>query len=469
MKKISLFCTLLFFTVLIYSCRDDYKFDSASHPLRFSKDTVMLDTVFAENRSETYVLKVYNQQNEDVTIPRIYLEKGSSSQFKINVDGIAGSSVNNNSFENVPLRAKDSLYIFVEIAPNAITSTEALADEDLLFSTVGSLQKVKLLSLVENADFYFSKSGTREISSDVTWDNSKSKVIYGNLKFTQGAKLTIKEGTRVYLHKNANLIIDEASSLAIEGKLGNEVTIRGDRHDTKYDSLPDNWNQIKLSSGSTASIDYAIIKGGNTGLSLDKNATVSISNTQLYNFRTAGIYSAGAKITGSNVVINNCGSADLYLENGGTYDFTHCSFGNYWNLTAGNAYSLYLSNSYNQSGATVYNALNAIFKNCIFWTLRANSIAMNKNSNAEFVYSFDTNIIKNGTNGLVIDNDPGFKNILVNKDPLFYRTNYSNTLLRLKENSPALGIANTIYSNLVPSDINGVSRITSPSLGAYQK
>ncbi len=470
MKKVSLSVSFLFLLLLlVFSCRDDYNYDSASKPLRFSKDTVLLDTVFSTVRSETYVLKVYNQQDEDITIPRIYLEQGANSQFKINVDGTPGSTQNGNNFQNVPLRAKDSLYIFIEIAPKAISSSEAVVEENLMFSTVGQTQKVKLISLVEDADFYYSSTGTKEISSDMTWDNTKSKVIYGNLKFTNGAKLTIQEGTKVYFHKDANLIIDTGGELNINGTLNKEVSIRSDRHDAKYDSLPGNWNQIRLASNATANVNYANIKGGNNAFYLDSNAALTISNTKIFNFTNSGIYSVGGNVTGKNLAMNNCGSADLLVEYGGTYDFTHCSFANYWNLDVAPAYAVYLSNSYQKSGGTVYNPLNAVFKNCILWSRNANSLYFNKNSSVSFIYMFDSNIIKNGSNGVVISGDPNFINTLVNQDPLFSQTLFSNTLLSLKAGSPAFGKGNVTYANSVPQDITGTSRIPNPTLGAYQK
>jgi hypothetical protein len=428
----------------------------------------MLDTVFSTVRSETYVLKVYNQQDDDVVIPRIYLEKGPTSQFKINVDGNPGSSSNQNSFQNVPLRAKDSLYIFIEIAPQSINVSEALADEDLLFITVGNTQKVKLLSLVEDAEFYFSKSGTKEIANDLAWNNSKSKVIYGNLKITNGAKLSISEGTKIYFHKNANLIIDSGSQLNIEGSLNHEVLIRGDRHETKYDSLPGNWNQIQLTKNSSSKINHLLVKGGNNAFYLEENAHLIITNSKIYNFLYGGIHSAGGNVEGKNLAINNCGTSDLIVEYGGNYDFTHCTFANYWNLNAGAGYSAYLSNFYQKSGKTKYNKLNASFKNCIFWVKNYNSLYLDKNANAPFIYTFDTNLIKNSSNSLNIETDDNFINTILNEDPLFYKTGYSDCLLSLNLGSPAWGKGNLNYARAVPEDINGVSRTGDPSLGAYQ-
>lgn len=468
MKKLSFILFLSFLILTFFSCRDDYNYESASKPLRFSKDTVMLDTVFSTVRSETYVLKVYNQQNDDVVIPRIYLEKGLSSQFKINVDGNPGNSSNLNSFQNIPLRAKDSLYIFIEIAPQTVSTSEALADEDLLFITVGNTQKVKLLSLVEDAEFYFSKSGTKEITSDLVWNNSKSKVIYGNLKITNGAKLSVSEGTKIYLHKNANIIIDSGSQLNIDGSLNHEVLIRGDRHETKYDSLPGNWNQIYLANNSSGKINHLLIKGGNNAFYLEENAHLTIANSKIYNFLYGGIHSVGGNVEGKNLAINNCGTSDLIVEYGGNYDFIHCTLANYWNLNAGAGYSVYLSNSYQKSGEIKYNKLKASFKNCIFWVRNYNSLYLDKNVHAPFIYTFDTNLIKNTSNGINIEMDDNFINTILNEDPLLYKTGYSDCLLSLNLGSPAYGKGNVNYAKAIPEDINGISRTSDPALGAYQ-
>jgi len=437
-------------------------YGSASQKLRFSQDTVLLDTVFSSVRSETYALKVYNQENKDVSIPRIYLENGANSWFKINVDGTAGSD-----FHDVPIRAHDSLYIFVEIAPQAINSSDMLADENLIFNTLNNTQSVKLLALIENADFYYSPDGKTEISSDLVWNNAKSKVIYGNLKISNGAKLTISEGTRVYFHKDASLTIDEGSELDINGTLGKEVILRGDRNDPKYDSLPKNWGNISLSSHATAKVNYAIIKGGTDAFVLEPNSQLEISNTQIYNFFDAGIYAVGAAVTGKNLAMNNCGNADLMLY-GGNHDFTHCTFANFWdNFTPASSYAAYLSNTYNNQPYPI----NAVFKNCVFWTgdySNRNSLYFNQSEQAAFVYLFDTNLIKNSSSEIKIDGNPNFINTILNEDPLFAHTSFTQTLLNLKLNSPALGKGKLTYANAVPYDIKGVQRTSNPTLGAYQ-
>ena len=94
--------------------RDEISFDAPSKELRFSQDTLVLDTVYNQVRSETYAVKVYNQEDKDIKIPKISLQGGSNSPYRLNVDGKSG-----NEFTDIPLRKKYSLFIFVEIAPIA--------------------------------------------------------------------------------------------------------------------------------------------------------------------------------------------------------------------------------------------------------------------------------------------------------------------------------------------------------------
>jgi len=114
--KLKIFLGIAFWSLLLLAgCnRDDISFDSPTQLLRFSTDTVFCDTVYNQMRSETYAVKVYNNEDKDILIPEIKLEGGINSPYKINVDGKVGTS-----FENVALRKKDSLYVFVEIAPVA--------------------------------------------------------------------------------------------------------------------------------------------------------------------------------------------------------------------------------------------------------------------------------------------------------------------------------------------------------------
>ena len=114
--KVKFLLGLGFWVLMLFvSCkRDEISFETPSADLKFSQDVVFCDTVYNQVRSETYFVTVYNRENKDVRIPKITLEGGSSSPYRINVDGKAGTE-----FFDVPLRKNDSLIIFIEIAPVA--------------------------------------------------------------------------------------------------------------------------------------------------------------------------------------------------------------------------------------------------------------------------------------------------------------------------------------------------------------
>ena len=90
--------------------------------------------------------RIYNDENKDISIPKIYIDGGANSQYRLNVDGKPGID-----FTNVSLRKKDSLYIFVEIAPNS-NATEAIAEDRIQIESPVGNQHVTLLSVVQNVD-----------------------------------------------------------------------------------------------------------------------------------------------------------------------------------------------------------------------------------------------------------------------------------------------------------------------------
>ncbi len=73
---------ILALVICITSCRKDFETVPSSGKLEFSKTTVYLDTVFANIGSSTYMLKVYNRSNNDITIPSIALGK----EMPLNID-----------------------------------------------------------------------------------------------------------------------------------------------------------------------------------------------------------------------------------------------------------------------------------------------------------------------------------------------------------------------------------------------
>ena len=204
--------TLLILVVLISvsSCdRKDFNTIPSSGKLQFSKDTVYLDTVFTNIGSATYNLKVYNRGNNAITIPRIQLENGNNSNYRLNVDGIPGKD-----FTNIDILEKDSIFIFIETTISAGNILDPLYTDKILFGNGDTQQNVDLVTLVQDANFIFpGRDGvTMKIDSlkldgqpttlkgrfltdtELTITNTKPTVIYGFAAVPENKTLTIEAG-----------------------------------------------------------------------------------------------------------------------------------------------------------------------------------------------------------------------------------------------------------------------------------
>jgi hypothetical protein len=139
-------CLILFFQ----SCQEDRFSTDPSIMLNFSVDTLRFDTVFTELGSATRILKAYNTSRNPVEISNIFLENGSTSKYRINVDGYtvdANGNIfgTNDPLPPIPVAGKDSIYIFIEVTidPNApLAESPFVHYENLSFETNGNDQKV---------------------------------------------------------------------------------------------------------------------------------------------------------------------------------------------------------------------------------------------------------------------------------------------------------------------------------------
>jgi hypothetical protein len=458
MNKFKLLLGASFWILLMaVSCnRDDINFESPTQLLRFSADTVFCDTVYNQVRSETYAVKIYNNEDKDVMIPKISLGSGNASLYRINVDGNAGTD-----FTNVPLRKNDSLYIFVEIAPVA-NAPQAIAEDQINVETPAGKQHVTLFSVVQDAEFYIeSKTNPNILTNNTNWTNEKAKIIFGNLTLDAGKKLDIQKGTKVYFFKNSALKIGKNAELNVKGELNNEVIFRGDRSETKYDTIPKNWQGISFDVGAKLDMNYARVFGGTRGLQMiETNA--AIKNSIIHTHQEYGIYAVKSNITASNLVMNNCGEADLGIFKGGTYNITHSTLANYWDFnTALPSIGIYATNEY-QNNATLENGpLTLNVKNSIIYGSAENMVELKPISGQTFTTDFSYNLLKYGSKA-----NYAAPNSIKNQDPKFQNYFTQKLNLRVKADSPAKGKG--VYLSSFPTDIAGVTRTNPPTIGAYQ-
>lgn len=458
------FVFLLVILVMNISCRKDLDFEN-SGPItfRFSQDTVFLDTVFTNSNSETFLVKIFNDTDKDVLISNLYLNQKNKSPFRINVDGRTAYE-----FNDIALRGKDSLMVFVEIALGD-ASQDWIAEDEIIFD---NQQQIKLLATVENAIYHYPKDGAQfsEINTNTTWDASHAHIIYGDLRVAENKTLKLDAGTKVYLHQDSRLELDKNAHLIAQGKQDSKIVFRSDRQTPRYDSLPKQWEEIKLMPESKIDAQYVVIKGANKGLHLD-HATAALKNVEIYNAGSSGIFSNNSSIVGSNVVISDAADASLNIENGGHYTFYFSTFANEGKTSvvgnSGPNIPLYLSDYTTKDNKEINNPLNGTFINSIFYGRYPNGVVLDFKNENHVSINFESCLIRNEDQKTIdYTTHPKFKHTVL-ENPLFISTLYSNQNLRLNQDSPAKSQGNPLYIKEAPQDLDGIIRKNPPSIGAY--
>ncbi len=466
--------------VATFICCTDKTEDFSTSPsdiLTFSHDTLTFDTVFSKIGSTTKTLMVYNPNNKPLQISSIELTSGGQTGFRINVDGFSGTS-----FKQVEIQAKDSMYVFVEVTldPNN-TDNPMLMEDEITFVTNTVIQKVTLEAYGQDA--YIWKGKIIEESTSLTAE--KPYLIYDSLFVKEGITLQMEEGTRIYMHDKAEIII--SGSLKIKGTLQNPVTIRGDRLDNMftdlpYDKNPGQWDGIYFSKTSFENeIDYAHIRNGIYGLYFEESqpdqSKLIIKNTVLTNTNGNLFTAINCNIQGENCEFSNAGGALLAL-NGGKYQFIQCTLANYfaWDIHTSRSLTLRNSKKDKDNNTVILPLSQADFLNCIIYgsgngksEIGLYPVNQSTYPEATFNYKIDYSLIKVNQDSI---NTNFVTNCILNKDPKF-KTIDNKTLtydFRLDSISPAINVASPTIASQVPYDMNGISRFLDegPDMGAYE-
>ncbi len=465
------------------SCRKNNQINTDSNlKLTFSADTVLFDTVFTSLGSATHELRIYNNNSDDLRISSIRLVQGDASPFRLNLDGESATEI----YDKV-IPAEDSLFSFlrVTINPNDL-NTPFVVEDELEFITNGNTQIVKLLAWGQNANYIVAdrvvyiggEPYPYHIVADslhtTVWTNEKPYVIYGYALINSYGTLKIKEGTHIYCHQGGGILSWSDGQLLIEGTEEEPVIVQGDRLESYYDHTPGQWEQILMMDGRAGAdhrISYAIIRNGTIGLNCQPTVKATdcalfIDNTIIENQSGYGLFSILYPVEAKNFVIANCGYANFWAL-GGYYHFMHGTIANYWNANEHNN---------NENAVSVANcatdANNEIFycpfsmemDNCIIYGKQKDEFKATFGPGADSIYVFDHCLIKSETYNA---NMEGFNHCLFNLDPFFADPMTPDCHIDSIA-SPAIGTGNPLIGNEVPHDLDGVSRVGAPDMGAYQ-
>lgn len=462
--------------LFLIACDDPMEVSADGLPA-FSKDTLTFDTVFTTIGSATARVLLYNRQSKPVTIDRIHLAGGSSSPFRINVDGATNK---NHDFGPFTIRARDSLYIFVEVTvdPQQSNSPVLLRDSIVLSTSAG---RKRMLLEAFGQDMIVMRNMT--FHSDTLLDAALPYLVYGNLVVDSAATLRLAPGTRLFFHHNSNLMV--YGHLKAEGSFERPVSFRGDRLDNigfvtpvPYNFVAGQWGGIYLlNPRGNHLLKHVHINSGYVGVyyvNQDKHnkPNLEITNSIIHNFLFYNLVAINGDMTVSNTAITNSGGYTVFL-NGGKHTFYHCTIANYFSSSDAQSVArdkapafmmMTLARSFPME-TTIYNSVIAgSAQNEITLASRFDSLYK-----ADIAYSY----LKRAKASVL----PQYRSVRwsMPKDSVFasIREDLEKGILFSfipDSVSPLRGIANVELAQRFPIDLNGKNRLADgePDAGAYE-
>ena len=462
---------------ILNSCEDDF-YANDSSPLAFSVDTLTFDTVFTTLGSATSRILVYNRGRSEITIDELRLAGGSASAFRINVSGRRDTE---HHFNNITIRARDSMFIFVEVTIDPKNSnTPVLQEDSIMFVHGNKTQRVLLEAFGQDMILMNEKT----ILNDTTLTGDKPYLIYGYLEVDSAKTLTLAAGARLFFHHNANLII--RGNLIVDGTLNKPVEMRGSRMDkimyttpVPYHHVAGQWGGVfLLSKTANHKINHLILSSGQVGLyfyNTDRRfkPSLEIHNSRIHNFLFYNLVVVNGDLLVTNSEISNSAEYTVYL-NGGNHRFVHCTVVNYFG--AGPRQPTFRSHHPAVMLMDLNRSLNTrtVFQNSVIAGTRANELTIATRYPRQFrAYFVNSYIRKNQSDSLA----GNFINVRVFQfgDTIFKnaRNNFLENLyfdFRPDSISPLRGLADPDIAAEFPIDLKGRNRLTDgkPDAGAYE-
>lgn len=363
-----------FLSGVLGACADDEDYTtSPTDRLEFSTDSVKFDTVISGEPTNTYTFMVYNRNRKPIRIPRVYLERGGESVFRVNVDGtyLAGGSATD--FE---IAAEDSLRVFLEMTATVQDSDEPVeATDKLVFQCEsGTQQEVVLTAYGQDVV----RLEALVVAHDTLLAARRPYHVLDSLVVAEGATLTVGEGVRFYFAPDARLIV--RGTLRVDGTAAAPVIMRGDRmgnmfSNQPYDRIPGQWGGVVFCSESYGNVlNHCDIHSGQFGIRCDsadvEREKLQLLNSIVHNTTSDALNACMSYITVINCQLSNAGGNCVRLL-GGDNVFVHCTIAGFYPFAGREGVALSFDNG---TASQPYPILNAAFLNCIITGYGADEI-----------------------------------------------------------------------------------------------
>ena len=342
---------ILYFLLLIsafVACEDDDIFSSASGlRLTFETDTLKMDTVFSRSASSTYSFWVYNNNSDGLRLSNVRLSRGNQTGFRVNVDGSYLDNSNGSIVNDLEIRRKDSILVFVELTPADTRQLEPrLLEDDLVFTLEsGTVQKVNLRAWAWDAERWDNLT----LQRDTTISSERPIIVFG--------KLTIPQNVTLWL-KNSTLFFHDQAGIDVHGTLVTDsCLLRGDRLDRMFSYLPydrvsGQWGGVRFFEESTGNVltDTEIRNTGDDAILCDSAAfdaevlRLDLLRCVIHNGVGAGVNCRNAHIRLQECQITNMGG-DCVTIDGGQAEFHRCTIAQFYPFDGNRGAALLFTNT----------------------------------------------------------------------------------------------------------------------------
>ena len=472
---------LLALLATLSACTDDDSFSaSTANTLTFSADTVTFDTLFSRVPTATRTFWVYNHSGDGIRCSSVRLENGNQTGYRVNVDGIYLGSAQGYQTNEIEIRDKDSIRVFVELtSPENHAKTPQLLEDNIVFTLEsGVQQKVNLRGFSWDADII----GMLEIRHDTTISAvDKPLIIQQGLRVDSGATLTVARGSTIYFGQRAGM--DIYGRLVADGTAEKNVTFRGDRIDKMfdylpYDRVPGQWQGIHFHTSSYEnSLNYTDIHSAYNGVVCDSSSVERLKlqayNTTIHNCQGYGLKETNCVVDLWNCQITNTLS-DCAAFFGGGAMLRHCTIAQFYPFDANRGVALRFSNydgdkDYPLYQFDVYNTLvtgyaddvvmgdfnkntdaTYMFSHCILRTIKPDTINEQQFRHVTFENVEDTAAITGEKHFSDIDADKQYYDF------------------HLDSLSTAIDSAEVLPNGYSATDRDGQQRDSRPDIGAYE-
>lgn len=465
-------CMLLTFS----SCKEEQVSYDPSLTLSLSTDSLAFDIVFTGYGTSTRRIVLRNPNANAVVIDSVLFTDGKF--FRVNIDGEADAS----RWHQLTIRGGDSAYIFVRayIDPQGQNNPLIITD-NLIFRYNGNETKLRLSAVGQ--DVTLLRKADYQADQHLTAD--KPYLVADTLIF-RGA-LTIDAGATLYMCNDAAIFA--VGDVTAEGTQDKPIVFRGSRTDRLFDSVPyafasGQWNGVYLlhagEQARTYSFKYVDILSGNVGLFCQSEniaaplPSLTVDGCRIHNMSVYGLVCLNVDATVSNTEISNCASYGVYLQ-GGKHTLVHNTIAAYFGYPYTN---LNIHSTQREDVAAVFinnlskqmAAMSTYLYNNIITGARRNCLVLAAPLPEYYIGDFRGNYLRADTfelpqftrNTYASDSDTVF----INNHYLYKEYRYFD--FHLDSLSPAIGIGDVSVASAYPFDRDNQSRAEHVDAGCYQ-